>query len=92
MTRGRGTGRFEIEAGGVGVMTLNRPEALNALTVAMLQRMRDLLEQIGSNPEVRVLILAAAGEKAFCVGGRSQEPRRRVRGRNRARSPGPVDP
>ena len=67
-TAGKELVRFEIEAGGIGVMTLNRPEALNALTVAMLQRMRDLLDQIGSNPEVRVLILAAAGEKAFCVG------------------------
>ena len=60
--------RFEIEAGGVGVMTLNRPEALNAFTLAMLQRMRELLAQIGSNPAVRVLILTGAGERAFCVG------------------------
>jgi len=67
-TAGEELVRFEIEAGGIGVMTLNRPEALNALTVAMLQRIRDLLDQIASNPEVRVLILAAAGEKAFCVG------------------------
>jgi enoyl-CoA hydratase/carnithine racemase len=60
--------RFEIEEGGIGVMTLNRAEALNALTVPMLERMRDLLGQIGSDPEIRVLVLQAEGEKAFCVG------------------------
>ena len=60
--------RFEVPEDGIGVMTLNRPEALNALTVPMLERMRDLLAAIGSDPDVRVLVLQAEGEKAFCVG------------------------
>lgn len=60
--------RFEVAEDGIGVMTLNRPEALNALTVPMLERMRDLLAAIGSDPDVRVLVLQAEGEKAFCVG------------------------
>ncbi|WKZ83163.1 MAG: enoyl-CoA hydratase-related protein [Acidimicrobiia bacterium] len=60
--------RFEIVEEGIGVLTLDRPEALNALTVPMLERMRDLLQAIGSNPGIRVLVLRAEGEKAFCVG------------------------
>lgn len=61
----------------VGVLTLNRPEALNALTAGMLDRLGGLLAEIEAGGAVRVLIVAAAGEKAFCVGAdlkaRSQE-------------------
>lgn len=61
----------------IGVMTLNRPEALNAMTPEMLDRMGELMGEMESRGEVRVLILTAAGEKAFCVGadlkGRAQE-------------------
>jgi len=61
----------------VGVLTLNRPEALNALTPEMLDRMGELLAEVEARGEVRALILTAAGEKAFCVGadlkGRAQE-------------------
>jgi enoyl-CoA hydratase/carnithine racemase len=65
------------QEGAIGVMTLNRPEALNAMTPEMLDRMVELMDEMESRAEVRVLILAAAGEKAFCVGadlkGRAQE-------------------
>ncbi len=54
--------------GAVALMTLNREEALNALTVPMLERMRDLLTEVEADPGIRVLVLRAAGEKAFCVG------------------------
>jgi enoyl-CoA hydratase/carnithine racemase len=61
----------------IGVLTLNRPEALNALTAGMLDRMSEVLAEAEARGEIRVLILAAAGEKAFCVGAdlkaRSQE-------------------
>jgi enoyl-CoA hydratase/carnithine racemase len=52
----------------IGVLTLNRPEALNALTAAMLDRIGEVLAEVATGGEVRALILAAAGEKAFCVG------------------------
>ena len=52
----------------IGVLTLNRPDALNALTPEMLDRIGEVLSEIEASQEVRVLILAAAGEKAFCVG------------------------
>ena len=54
--------------GAVAVMTLNRPQALNAMTTDMLQTMAGLLDGIEADPAVRALVLAAAGEKAFCVG------------------------
>ena len=52
----------------VAVMTLNRPQALNAMTTDMLHTMGRLLDEIEADPEVRAVVLAAAGEKAFCVG------------------------
>lgn len=63
--------------GGVGVVTLNRPKALNAMTVEMLERLEGVLDEAERDPDVRALVLAASGEKAFCVGadlkGRAQE-------------------
>ncbi|MEE8331011.1 MAG: enoyl-CoA hydratase-related protein [Acidimicrobiia bacterium] len=54
--------------GAVAVMTLNRPQALNAMTTDMLGTMSGLLDDIEADPDIRALVLAAAGEKAFCVG------------------------
>ena len=52
----------------VGIITLNRPEALNALTVELLERLEGVLAEAEGDPSLRVLVLAASGEKAFCVG------------------------
>jgi len=54
--------------GAVGVLTLNRPQALNAMTVSMLETMGRILEWIEADPDTRVLVLTGSGEKAFCVG------------------------
>ncbi len=54
--------------GAVGVLTLNRPQALNALTVAMLEEMGRILDRVEADPDIRVLVVTGAGEKAFCVG------------------------
>ena len=54
--------------GAVGVATLNRPEALNAMTVEMLERLERLLDEAETDASLRALVLAASGEKAFCVG------------------------
>jgi enoyl-CoA hydratase/carnithine racemase len=48
-------------ADGVALLTLNHPEKRNALSRAMLESLRDHLARIGANPEVRVVILRAAG-------------------------------
>lgn len=54
--------------GAVAVMTLNRPQALNAMTTGMLDTMGRFLDEIEADPDIRAVVLAAAGEKAFCVG------------------------
>jgi enoyl-CoA hydratase len=55
--------------GRAGVIVLNRPKALNALTGGMVEAMRHALEAWRDDPEVTRVIVAGAGEKAFCAGG-----------------------
>ena len=54
--------------GAIAVVTLNRPEKLNSLTPAMLERLEELITLIDTTPKVRAVIVTAAGPKAFCVG------------------------
>ena len=53
--------------GATAVVTLNRPERRNALSLELMLDLIAALDQIGRNPEVRAVILAAAG-KVFCSG------------------------
>src|SRR2546421_12367409 len=53
--------------GPVVTLTMNRPEARNALSAEMLGRMLDAWEMIDSDPEIRVAILTGAGGH-FCAG------------------------
>jgi enoyl-CoA hydratase len=59
--------KFAIQ-GGIARITLNRPEKLNALDPEMLTALEDSVTQAEQSRQVRVILLAAAGEKAFCVG------------------------
>jgi enoyl-CoA hydratase/carnithine racemase len=52
----------------VAWVTLNRPEAKNALTLEMKQALAKLLPQLAGDPDVGALLLTGAG-KAFCAGG-----------------------
>ncbi|HZT66908.1 MAG TPA: enoyl-CoA hydratase [Acidimicrobiales bacterium] len=52
---------------GVAVLTLNRPDRLNAWTSAMERRYFDLLAQAAGDPEVRVVVVTGAG-RGFCAG------------------------
>ncbi len=54
---------------GVATVTLNRPAALNALTLGMLEGLAAWLDEWESDPRVRVVVLRGAGGKAFCAGG-----------------------
>ncbi|MFN8103646.1 MAG: enoyl-CoA hydratase-related protein [Acidimicrobiia bacterium] len=58
---------FEVDDG-VGVITLNRPERLNAITWDLAQDLVDLLRELRQRDEVRVIVLTGAG-RAFCSGG-----------------------
>ncbi|HST95590.1 MAG TPA: enoyl-CoA hydratase/isomerase family protein, partial [Microvirga sp.] len=55
--------------GSAGVVTLNRPRALNALTQTIVREMRRALEAWARDPAVTRIVVEGAGEKAFCAGG-----------------------
>lgn len=55
--------------GKAGVITLNRPRALNALTLTMVRGMREALIAWAADPAITRVIVQGAGEKAFCAGG-----------------------
>jgi len=53
---------------GIVRLTLNRPDKLNALNAAMYEQLSSALDDIESDPEVRVVIITGTG-RAFCAGG-----------------------
>jgi enoyl-CoA hydratase/carnithine racemase len=54
--------------GGIALVTLNRPQKLNALNYALIDRLMDLLNAIEVDPRVRAVILTGAGARAFSAG------------------------
>ncbi|MBB5443706.1 MULTISPECIES: enoyl-CoA hydratase/isomerase family protein [unclassified Paraburkholderia] len=59
--------QFE-RSGAVAVVTLNRPEKLNALTPPMLMRLEAVAAELDTWTDVRAVVLTGSGTKAFCVG------------------------
>jgi enoyl-CoA hydratase/carnithine racemase len=59
---------------GVVTVTLNRPQAFNALSEAMLQALQTELDALAKDERIRVLVIAASG-KAFCAGHDLREMR-----------------
>ena len=53
----------------IGIMTLNTPKSLNALSVEMCQLLSEQLEQWQQDNQIVALLLTGAGDKAFCAGG-----------------------
>jgi enoyl-CoA hydratase len=64
--------RFE-ETGGIAVLTLNRPEALNALNAQLLEELSHAIEAIDRHSSIRALLLTGSGEKAFVAGADIKE-------------------
>lgn len=52
----------------IGTLTFNRPKALNALNHELILELGLVLDQIEKDPEVRVLVLTGAGDRAFVAG------------------------
>jgi enoyl-CoA hydratase len=76
--------------GTVALVTLNRPEKLNALNEALRQRLMNVVDDLATNDAVRVAVLRGAGEKAFVAGAdvtefasRTPDEQRRVYRRRR---------
>ena len=59
---------FEVK-GSLGLITLNRPKALNALTLSMVRKIYPQLKQWENASSVKNILIKAEGEKAFCAGG-----------------------
>lgn len=55
-------------SGGVATIVLDRPDRLNAITTAMARELAGAVTELGSHPEVRVVVITGAGEN-FCAGG-----------------------
>lgn len=67
------TATYEVTSG-VAVVTLNRPDQLNAISVEMADHLHDLWRHFENDPSAQVAILRAEGQ-AFCAGADIKEPR-----------------
>jgi 2-(1,2-epoxy-1,2-dihydrophenyl)acetyl-CoA isomerase len=73
--------REDVE--GVAWITLNRPDAGNAMTPAMRDQIADWLTEISADLAVRAVVLTGAGEKGFCTGADLRAGRGRADGNAR---------
>src|ERR1017187_1651916 len=67
---------FQVEESGIALLTVNRPEKLNALSGAVIGELGDAFGRAANDPAIRAAILTGAGEKAsvaavngFALGG-----------------------
>src|ERR1039457_2023382 len=59
---------FQVEESGIALLTVNRPEKLNALSGAVIGELGDAFGRAANDPAIRAAILTGAGEKAFVAG------------------------
>lgn len=59
--------------GKVGILTLNRPEARNALSAQLSSELRAGTQELDEDPNVNVIVITGAGDKAFCAGADIKE-------------------
>ena len=64
---------FEARTDGVAIITLNRPEARNALGKDIRAGLFAAWDRFERDPGLRVAILTGSGDKAFCAGGDLKE-------------------
>lgn len=60
--------QFEITDKNIAIITLNRPEAYNAISDVMRNELREVIDTINLNSKIRAVIITGAG-KGFCAGG-----------------------
>jgi enoyl-CoA hydratase/carnithine racemase len=58
---------YQVDAG-VGLVTINRPERRNAMSWEVMRGLRNVLADAAQDHAVRVVVLAGAGDEAFCAG------------------------
>jgi enoyl-CoA hydratase len=59
--------------GNISVLTVNRPEKLNALSNELIEELERFLDDVENDDELRVLVMTGAGDKAFVAGADIQE-------------------
>jgi len=59
---------FEVDKHSIALITVNRPDKLNALSGAVVMELRDAFERVAGDRAIRAAILTGAGEKAFVAG------------------------
>jgi enoyl-CoA hydratase/carnithine racemase len=68
------TGPVRVDCSdGIATVTLDRPEALNAISTALAGALAAAFEPLATDPKVRAVMLTGAGERAFCVGADLKE-------------------
>ncbi|MGK2867126.1 MAG: crotonase/enoyl-CoA hydratase family protein [Mycobacterium sp.] len=65
---GAAPGALVERRGNVSIITINRPDARNAVNAAVSIGVGDALQAAQDDPEIRVVILTGAGDKSFCAG------------------------
>ena len=60
--------KTEIDADGIMVLTLHRPEAMNAFTARMMHEIIDAFDKADADDAVRAIVITGDGERAFCAG------------------------
>jgi len=61
------------ECDGIAILTLNRPEVMNSFNFAMLHALKEQIEALKFNTNIRVVIITGSGQKAFCAGADLKE-------------------
>ena len=64
--------------GDCAVLTLNRPDALNALSFGIIRSIGEAIDEVASQKDVRALLVTGSGDKAFCAGADIKELRNRA--------------
>ena len=73
------TGQLDvIREGNLGIIALNRPEAINALSLEMIDGITRALEQWADDDEIRLVLFEGRGPRGFCSGGDVRAVRKSV--------------
>jgi enoyl-CoA hydratase len=64
---------LDIAGDGIALLTMNRPQKLNALNSEAFDELNIAFSEVESNPKIRALIVTGAGEKAFVAGADIEE-------------------
>ena len=70
--------------GGIAIVTINRPKALNALNAATIYELDKMFDELGANSAVKAVIVTGSGEKSFVAGAdiTEMQPMSAIEGRN----------